>query len=328
MRKAVQQYVQACSVCQQSKISLLKPAGLLQPLPIPTRIWEDVLMDFVDGLPRFQGVDTVLVVVDRLSKDAHFIGIKHPYKAHSVAQTFIKEVVRHHGIPATIVSDRDRVLLSVFWRELFQSQGTQLHRSSAYHPQSDGQTEVVNKIMENYLRCFIGGQPNTWAKWLPWLEFWYNTSFQVSINCTPFKVVYGREPPRLLRYERGSTAVAELEEQLIERDAVLDDIKAQLLRAQHRMKKYADMHRREVEFHEGERVYLKLQPYRQQSLTRRKCEKLAAHFYGPFTVSARIGKVAYRLQLPSNCTIHPVFHVKTCNWTTSISTNHSPTADF
>lgn len=163
--------------------------------------------------------------------------------------------------------------------------------------------------MENYLRCFINGQPNSWAKWLPWLEYWYNTSFHTSIQTTLFKVVYGREPPTLLRFEKGGTAVAALEEQLMERDAILDEIKANLLKAQQRMKKYADQHRREEEFQVGEAVYLKLQPYRQKTLARRPCEKLSARFYGPFSIIERIGKVAYRLELPPSCKLHTVFHV-------------------
>lgn len=163
-------------------------------------------------------------------------------------------MVRHHGFPATIVSDRDRVFLSIFWKELFRTQGSALHRSTAYHPQSEGQTEVVNKILETFLRCFINGQPHFWAKWLPWVEFWYNTSYQVSINCAPFKVVYGREPPTLIPFEKGSTDVASLEEMLMERDAILDDIKASLTRAQHRMQKYADAGRRDVEFKKGNLV--------------------------------------------------------------------------
>ena len=163
--------------------------------------------------------------------------------------------------------------------------------------------------METFLRCFINGHPRSWSKWLPWLEFWYNTSYQVSIHCSPFKVVYGRDPPTLLRFERGSTAVAALEEQLLERDAILDDVKAYLLQAQHRMSRYANASRREVEFEVGQLVYLKLQPYRQKSLANRPFEKLAARFYGPFLIVERIGKVAYRLQLPPSAQIHSVFHV-------------------
>ena len=202
-------------------------------------------------------------MVDRLSKFAHFICLKHPFTAESVARVFTREVVRLHGFPTSIVTDRDRIFVSLFWRELFRLQGTTLKRSTSYHPQTDGQSEVVNKSVETYLRCFIQGKAKEWAKWISWAEYWYNTSHHASIQCTPFRALYGRDPPKLTRHVIGETAVASLEEQLIERGANLDELKFQLIKAQHRMKQMEDKHRKEVQFQVGDKVYLKLQPYRQ-----------------------------------------------------------------
>lgn len=143
-------------------------------------------MDFVEGLPLSYGVDTVLVMVDLLSKFAHFVPLRHPFTAFTVAATFIKEIVRLHGFPSSIISDRDRVFLSIFWKELFKFQGTDLKRSTSYHPQTDGQSEIVNKALESYLRCFARGQPKSWSKWLHWAEYSYNTSPHLATNFTPF----------------------------------------------------------------------------------------------------------------------------------------------
>ena len=189
MKKRVTDFVVVCPICQQSKYLASHPQGLLQPLPIPEAVWEEVSMDFKIKLPKSNGFDAIMVVVDRLSKYGHFIPLKNPYLARVVAENFMKEVVRLHGIPDAIVSDRDSTFMSLFWKELFKLQGTILKMSNAYHPKSDGQTEVLNRILETYLCCFCSEQPKGWIIVIG-VEYWYNTTYQGAANCTPFEVVY------------------------------------------------------------------------------------------------------------------------------------------
>ncbi|KAL0440343.1 UNVERIFIED_CONTAM: Transposon Ty3-G Gag-Pol polyprotein [Sesamum latifolium] len=144
---------------------------------------------------------TILVVVDRLSKYAHFIALKHPFSAVCVAKLFIEKIFKLNGMPKSLVNHRDPVFMSRFWREYFQLQGVQLKPSTAYHPQINGQIEVVNKCLESNLHCMTGDQPKEWAYWLPLAEWWYNTSFHSSIRTTAYEVVYGQPPPTPIPYE-------------------------------------------------------------------------------------------------------------------------------
>jgi hypothetical protein len=309
MKKDILHYVQTCIICQQAKASNTLSAGLLQPLPIPAQVWEDVAMDFITGLPMSYGYTTILVVIDRLTKYTHFFPMKSDYSSKSVAEIFMNNIVKLHGMPKSIVSDRDKVFTSSYWQHLFKLQGTTLAMTSAYHPQSDGQSEVLNKGLELFLRCFTFHNPKSWYKALSWAEFWYNTALQTSIGMTPFKALYGRDPPTLLRYESQANDPPTLQEELMERDRLLQQLKAHLEKAQQYMKKQADKHILDVTLQVGDLVLVKLQPYRQQSVALRKNQKLGMRYFGPFEIMARVGEVAYKLKLPDHAKIHPVFHV-------------------
>ena len=227
--RLVREFVHGCATCQRNKTEHLHPAGLLQPLPVPTAVWQDIALDFVEGFPRVGGKLVVLTVVDRFSKYAHFIALGHPYSATSVARAFFDQIVRLHGIPCSIVSDRDPVFTSTFWTELFQLSGVELRLSSAFHPQTDGQSEVTNRILGVYLRCLAGDRPRSWLHWLPWAEFSYNSSYQTALRATPFEVVYGRPPPAMASYQPGVARVTALDKQLKERDVFLQEIRDRIL---------------------------------------------------------------------------------------------------
>jgi transposase InsO family protein len=190
MKSDLEKQIAACPVCQISKTERIQYPGLLAPLPIPNAKWAEISMDFVEGLPKSKGKDVILVVVDRLTKYAHFIPLAHPYSVQKVATLFMDTIIKLHGPPTVIVTDRDRIFLSKLWQEIFSALQISLHFSTSYHPESDGQTEQVNQCMEQYLRCMAFEAPQKWMDWLPTAEYWYNTSFQTSIKMTPFEALY------------------------------------------------------------------------------------------------------------------------------------------
>lgn len=232
-------------------------------------------MVFLEGLPKSEWLDSILLVVDRVSKYAHFIGLKHDGAFYS---SNFCEVVRLHGVPCSIISDRDKLFISKFWSELFWQKGTKLKYTSAYNLHIDGQMEVVNQGMETYLRFFTSVKL-PWADISLWMIFpllthlssfpflisklfWvelvsnsgygmepsYNTSFHVFNQLTHFRILYGRDPLPLLRFEKGTTAVSSLDQLMAKRERLLEELKIDLLQAQQFMKIAADKHTRAVEF--------------------------------------------------------------------------------
>ena len=266
-------------------------------------------MDFIVGLPSSNGHTAILAVVDRLTKLAHFMPLKPGFTAKVVATIFLDSIVRLHGFPHGIVSDRDPIFLSEFWRQLMRSGGTKLHYSTAYHPQSDGQIEVVNRCLEQYLRAFTSDHPHQWLSHLPWAELCYNTTFHSAIGMTLHQALYGSNPRLLPTYTPGSASADDVDLTLVNRQEIQQQLQENLVRAQHHMKKYADSKRLDKSFAVDQWVWAKFHPYRQQSAVRRLNFKLSKRYFGPFKIIERVGPVAYRLDLPSTSKVHSVLHV-------------------
>jgi len=194
MDEHITECVRSCNVCQRNKVIRHKKYGLLEPLEVPMRPWTEISMDFIVGLPKSEGYTKIWVIVDRFSKMAHFISLKTEEHIKELALTFLKEIWRLHGLLESIVSDQDIRFTSKFWTCLMQLLQVKLHMSTAFHPESDGQTERDNQTMEQYLRSYCTYQQDDWVSLLPFAEHAYNTSTSESTKVSPFEINYGFAP--------------------------------------------------------------------------------------------------------------------------------------
>lgn len=309
MVEDVEVYVKTCLVCQQDKIEQKLPGGLLQPLPIPEFPFESVSMDFITCLPKSGTFGSIIVVIDRYSKYGTFIPAEANVTAMETAKLFLKHIVKLWGVPKSIVSDRDARFTGKFWKELFRLLGTELAFSTSLHPQTDGQTERVNALVELYLRHYVSANQKDWVTLLDTAQFSFNLLTNESTGKSPFELATGRQPmtPQdLVGGYEGESPAAYLFMKNAKEET--DMARATLERAAKKMKKWADKKRRDVVFQEGDQVMVKLTAAQYRAL--RKVHKgLLRRYEGPFSIQKRVSKMAYRLELPSRIKVYPVFHV-------------------
>nr|ADB85290.1 putative retrotransposon protein [Phyllostachys edulis] len=258
MKQEVEEFVKLYDVCQKNNCEHVPYPGLLQPIPIPEMAWTHISMDFIEGLPKSEDKEVILVVVDRFTKYSHFIALSHPFTVQHVVKVFVDNVFKHHGLPSVIITNRDMVFTSHLWQDLFKTLGVKLRLSTSYHPETDGQTKRVNQCLEGYLRCMVFANPKKWCSWLSTAEWWYDTSFHTSLKMTPFQALYGFPPPQIIEVVLPDFPSEEVKGILQRRQLAMQVIKDNLLRAQDGIKYYADKKRCEREFSVGDMVYLKI----------------------------------------------------------------------
>ncbi|GJV94911.1 putative reverse transcriptase domain-containing protein [Tanacetum coccineum] len=310
MKKDIAVYVSKCLTCLKVKAEHQRPSSLLQQPEIPEWKWEEIAMEFVTKLPRTSsGHDTIWVIMNRLTKSAHFLPVREDYKMDRLARLYLNEIVTRHGVPISIISDRDSQFTSRFWQSTQEALGTRLDLSTPYHPQTDGQSERSIQTLEDMLRVRVLDFGGSWDVHLLLIEFSYDNSYHSSVRCAPFEALYSRKC-------RSPILWAEVGEGQLIRPALVQEttekisqIKDRLKVARDRQKSYADKRRKPLEFCVGDYVLLKVSPWKGVVRFGKK-GKLAPRFVEPFEIIEQIGPVAYRLMSPEELNgVYDTFHV-------------------
>jgi hypothetical protein len=307
MRKYIKDYVSGCDTCQRSKSSNHKPYGLLQNLPVPDRPWSSISVDFITHLPPANGFTAICVLVDRFTKMAHFAPTTDTVDADGTVQLFFDRVFSLHGLPDDVTSDRGVTFTSKVTKGIFEALEIKQNLSTAFHPRTDGQTERVNSVLEQYLRCYINYQQTNWNTLLPIAEFAYNNTVHASTKQTPFFANLGYHPKFSVTVPR----VSKDNVPLVDRIKALQDLHAEMkfniqTAIEAHAKHFDTKAMNQPDFQVGDKVWLDSRNLQ----TERPARKLDYKRVGPFIITEKVGTRSFRLKLPNSMKVHPVFHVE------------------
>jgi hypothetical protein len=309
-KREIENYVSECDTYRRVKVDHLRPTENLQPLSIPEWKWEDICIEFIVGLSRTsRGYNSIWVIMDLLTKSAHFIPVSTAYRVRQYVELYMSHVVCYHGILKTIISDRVSIFVARFWEQLYECLDTHIIWSLTYHPQTDGQTKRVNQIIEDILRAYVLTDGPKWDKHLPLAKFPYNNSYQESIKMSPFEALYGWPYRAPLSWSESGERVIFGLDIVTEAEEKVKQIQANILAVQSCQKSYDDKRHNLLEFKVGDHVYFRISPMKGVRRFGIK-EKLAPRYISPYPIIDKYEPTSYQVELPVNLSgVHNVFHV-------------------